>query len=86
MMRRLRCSFATICGNRSQTGGTGICVRDVVPTCPRSLMLREGSKIRAPVGAVAPSAGAHLATSAWVVAVMAPECWRLPKIWVLRVA
>jgi hypothetical protein len=75
-----------------QTGGIGGCVRDVVPTCRRSLMLREGSKIRALVGAVATAAGpvataaGRVATWAWVVVavVMARECWRLPEIWFLK--
>jgi hypothetical protein len=53
-------------------------------------MLREGSKIRAPEGAVATAAGpvataaGRVATWAWVVVVMARECWRHPRIWVLK--
>ena len=87
MMRRLRCLFRHHLWQPESNGGTGMCVRDVVPTCPRSPMLKGGSKIRATVREVATSAGAHhLATSAWVVAVMARERWRLPKSWLLRAA
>jgi hypothetical protein len=79
MMRRLRCLFRHHLWQRSHPGGTGGCVRDVVLTCRRSPVLREVSKIRAPVGAVATSVG-PVATSPSVVVVMASECSRLPKI------
>jgi hypothetical protein len=82
-MRRLRCLFRHHLCQPESSGGTGGCVRDVVLTCGRSPVLREGSKIRAPVGAVATSVG-PVATCPSMVVVMARECWRLLKIWLLR--